>query len=663
MGFVTYETSVFVIPSPRGIFAFLLLFSLCGIASPALAIEENNVLVLYNEDDGPSGSGAQIANYYQQVHPGAHIAGISGINAILSGSQLEEITGDDYLNVLRPEILNAIGSIPDSIDVIVTTKGLPLRINVGTQPAGNTSLKWKQYSSLESELNRIDSIDSIDKMGDQFIFIGLPQFDTSLPSNPYFNKNIPFVRAGSDPINGDILLSSRLDGYSVETVIKSIDRAQNVFVNPLGHYVVADDDPTAGIDQIVNNAGDGIGLVNVLPNHGQAFVSDYDQGNTVQDEAITTAPGPVIGYVSHGTNDGAGGLEPGYIQNQLNFELAKGAVFQTHESFNAFSFDSTYSQSQGLVAQWLEIGGTAGLGHVQEPFNGPDNVTNEDILYDMLLPSAGALPGETGLTFVEAAWNATRQLSYVNTVVGDPLMKFQAWLPGDTNLDGQVEFNDFFTLDGNWLQPGSFKDGDFDGDGMVDGNDFSILQANWLTTVGGALASSSLDITVYPMLDAMTGEPVLDATLLRPANINSDLNVDGDDLDILAASFGVDDMGDVSGDGDTDGADFLLWQQQFYVYSLNADFDINGEVQKDDLEIWEYSFGKNRGGDSDSDDDTDGGDFLSWQREFSPPVSTSGSVIAVPEPATSIIVAAVSLLLMGSRQRFDGSSVCSSASV
>ncbi len=637
--------------SPRDLLAFFLLLFFCGLASPAVAIDAENVLVLYNADDGPGGSGAQIANHYQQVHPNAHVAGISGINAILSGTYSEEISGDDYLNVLRPQILSELGSIPDSIDVIVTTKGMPLRIDVGSQPGGNSSLKWKRYSSLESELNRIDSIDSIDEMGDQFLLIGFPAFDFSLQSNPYYNKNIPFVRSGSDLVNGDIRLSSRLDGYSVGDVINSIDRAQNVFVNPSGHFIVADDDPTAGIDQIVNNAGEGAGLITVLQNHGQAFISDYDQGDAVQNTAIAVAPGPVVGYVSHGTNDGAGGLEPGYIQNQLDFELANGAVFHTHESFNARSFDPAHSQGQGLVAEWLEIGGTAGLGHVQEPFNGPDNVTNEDLFYDMLLPSAGAQPGETGLTFVEAAWNATRQLSFVNTVVGDPLMTFQAWLPGDTNLDGVVEFNDFFMLQGNWQQPGGFEDGDFDGDGMVDEDDFDILQANWLASVAGVLPSGVSEITVYPMIEDTTGWPVLNATLLREANLNGDLNVDGDDLDMLFASFGIDNGGDVDGDGDTDGADFLLWQQQLYVHSLTADFNIDGVATQGDLSIWENSFSENRGGDADGDGDTDGMDFLAWQREF---IGTPAAIAAatVPEPSVgSLVGLACFLLATVSRRR------------
>jgi len=477
----------------------------------ALPLDETNVLLLYNADEGTLGDGFQIATHYALVHPGVNMVGLTGINSILSGSYNEEVSAADYLSVIRPQVLNAIAGTSNEIDVIVTTKGLPLQIDAGSQPTGNTSLNWKRWSSLESELTRIDSIDSIDEMGDQFILTGLPQFDTNLASNPYYNTGGPFIRAGSDPVNGDIRLTARLDGYSVSSVNAAIDRAQKVFIVPFGQYVVADDDPTAGVDQMVDDitGGPGPGLVNVLGSASQAFLYE----NT--DTAITTAPGPVIGYVSHGTNDGAGGLAGDYIANQLQFELADGAVFLTHESFNALSFDASHSQTQGLIGDWLEIGGTAGLGHVQEPYNGSDNVTNEDLFYQMLLPPNGAQPGDSGLTFVEAAWNATRQLSYVNTVVGDPLMRFQAWLPGDANLDGSVNLDDLALLQVNWLSPGSFREGDFNGDGNINLDDLAILQINWLQSVnsGGTLSSTAST----PTLDLDTGIPTSAVSVPEPS--------------------------------------------------------------------------------------------------------------------------------------------------
>lgn len=622
-----------------------------SVGEQVLAISPENVLVIYNDDHGPAGDGFQIADYYQQVRPGVHVAPISGIDELLSGPFGEDMSGQDYLEFVRPQILDAINAIPDSIDVIVTTKGMPLRLDAGA----NASSNWKRYSSFESELTRIDSIDTIQEMGNQTIS-PFYQSDTSLASNPYFNKSVAnpsFVRVGSGgQFNVDIRLSSRLDGYSVQTVKASIDRAQNVYLVPFGHYIVLDDTETASVDQIRNGGGLGPGTFEVIT----GLYPDDGVTNPVPvlfdetSDAIVSSNRPVIGYVSHGTNDGPSvGLSDNYLgefvdgqyqASEIQFEFANGAVFHTHESYNAQSFNWQNTQNDGLIADWLEMGGTAGLGHVAEPYNGPNNIANEDMFYQMLLPASGAAsaPGETGkLTFVEAAWRATRQLSYMNTVVGDPLMRFQAWVPGDTNLDGIVEFNDFFTLDGNWKQPGTFEDGDFNGDGFVNGDDFDILQQNWLGS-GALSASSEMETMVWPILDAETGWPQLAATLLSPANLDQDLDVDSDDLAIAMASYGIDDGGDINGDGVTNGADFLMWQQEFYKYTLSADFDIDTLVGAKDLKIWENSYGKNRGGDTNGDRITSGADFLAWQREASfPSASPIAALAPTPEPGSLLL--------------------------
>jgi uncharacterized protein (TIGR03790 family) len=582
--------------------------------------------------------------------------------SVLTGTFSEEIHARDFLSVydqddplsfdgLRKQVLDGMAGLPGlpEIEVIVTTKGLPLRIDSGANPDPDTYPKWKSFSSLESELTRIDSIDTITEMGNQHFLIGLPQFDRNLSSNPYYNQNGPFVRTGSDPVNGDIRLSARLDGYSLQTVKETIDRAQKTFVVPYGQFLVADDDPTADADQMVDTppgeggGGPGPGLVNVAISSGQSFL--YENTNA----ARTSAPGPVIGYVSHGTNDGSGGLESGYIENQLQFQLANGAIFLTHESWNARSFAAEHSQTQGLIAEWLEIGGTAGLGHVHEPLNGPDNVTNEDLLYQMLLPDTNAAPGESGHTFVEAAWNATRQLSYVNTVVGDPLMRWQQWLPGDANLDGEVEFDDFFILQANWYGNGSFAEGDFNGDGTIDEIDFQILDNNWLTD-GNFAAQSPSTIVVQPIIDPKMNVPALSAISQSVANFDGDIDVDGGDAAIWASSLNVDAGGDSDADGDTDGADFLNWQRQHAPYTFTADFDLNAEANAEDLAILQASYGTNMGGDADRDADTDGYDFLAWQREYSAPFEPSQSAVQleqVPEPgAGEVLLAALVLLLL-----------------
>jgi uncharacterized protein (TIGR03790 family) len=609
-------------------------------------IAPQNVLVLYNADHGASGAGFQIADYYRQARPGVHLLGLQGIDGILSGTTRELVSADNYLNVIRPQILAGIALIPDSIDVIVTTTGLPLKIDAGAKGADSTTLLWRRYSSLESELTRIDSLTTKAAMGDQFIYTGFPDIDPRPASNPYYNANRNFSRAGSDPVNGDIRLSSRLDGYSVETVKQLIDRSQRVFVAPSSPIIVADDDPTANVDQMVDGTpgGPGPGLVIAIQSANYQLLYE----NT--DDAITSAPDPIFGYVSHGASDGSGGLEANYIEDQLNFKIGKGAVFLTHESWNARSFHPSVQQDQGLIAQWLEAGGSAGLGHVHEPFNGPDNVTNEDLLFASLLPPATAKPGESGLTFVEAAWNATRQLSYVNTVVGDPLMKWQAWLPGDTNLDGKVEYKDFYTLQGNWLKSGGYNEGDFNDDGEIDGYDLDILQQNWLVDAELATLWTS-DFDVFPYFDNQTLLPQLSVRLNRKANLDGDRDVDRLDLKRILTWYGRNGFGDVDGDGDTDGRDFLAWQRQYFEYKLKADFEVDAIVGPGDLDIWQTSYNTNRGGDADGDGDTDGRDFLIWQREFKAVVpGILSSLLTVPEPQTVLLL--LPLLMTLSVNRF-----------
>ena len=82
------------------------------------------------------------------------------------------------------------------------------------------------------------------------------------------------------------------------------------------------------------------------------------------------------------------------------------------------------------------------------------------------------------------------------------------------------------------------------------------------------------------------------------------------------------------------------------IYS--ADFDLDGDVDGDDLAVWTASFGVNDGADADSDGDSDGADFLAWQQQLGsvPAVAAAGSV---PEPASIALLATT--LLFGSSNR------------
>jgi hypothetical protein len=82
-----------------------------------------------------------------------------------------------------------------------------------------------------------------------------------------------------------------------------------------------------------------------------------------------------------------------------------------------------------------------------------------------------------------------------------------------------------------------------------------------------------------------------------------------------------------------------------------ADFDEDGFVDADDLATWIAAYGSTQAGDANGDNVTDGADFLLWQQQFTgsaPPIS------AVPEPATLALGVACGLALAAAGRRRSG---------
>ncbi|MGH7179486.1 MAG: TIGR03790 family protein [Tepidisphaeraceae bacterium] len=430
----------------------------------AHAIDANRVLVLYNVD---SSDGYKIATHYAQRHPGARILGIENL------TPGEEITSDEYLSIVRPQVLEGIQT---RTDVLVTTKGMPLRIYNNHAPASYPynytdpdgvprtifSDTYKRYSSLESELTRVDKFKTWKQMGDQTWWYPPPGSHPAV--NPYFKRDQAF--SASDPAFAGMRLTARLDGYSFFDVRNMIDRATRAYTLFSGQTFVVDNTPNSSVvtamPQLANN---------VLIPRGQTTI--YNTSTT----PTTQAPGQVMGYVGFGTNDASGLFGPNYIRDQLNFTLANGAILDTWESYNAYSFiEGNNHLGQGLIADWIRKGGTAAIGNVEEPGGNLNNVVNEDRLFEMML---------NGYTFAEAAWNAMPQLSYTNTVLGDPLMTWRPWVIGDATFTGLVDHDDYDVLSEHWLRAGTVRDGDFNGDNFVDMQDYNLLRDNWLASDSG----------------------------------------------------------------------------------------------------------------------------------------------------------------------------------
>jgi len=85
---------------------------------------------------------------------------------------------------------------------------------------------------------------------------------------------------------------------------------------------------------------------------------------------------------------------------------------------------------------------------------------------------------------------------------------------------------------------------------------------------------------------------------------------------------------------------------------FTADFDMDGDVDGDDLTQWEGDFGMNGMSDADGDGDSDGGDFLEWQRQFGSGVPPSlASSQGVPEPGSLCMLLLGVAAMFGSTPR------------
>jgi len=115
----------------------------------------------------------------------------------------------------------------------------------------------------------------------------------------------------------------------------------------------------------------------------------------------------------------------------------------------------------------------------------------------------------------------------------------------------------------------------------------------------------------------------------------------GDSLtgwDLLAATGISADGRIIAGRGINPNGKFEAWRAELATaVALTADFDLDTDVDGDDLTQWMGDFG-GPGSDSDGDGDSDGKDFLDWQKQFTGNLSLQSTLAAVPEPNTSLLL-------------------------
>jgi len=78
-----------------------------------------------------------------------------------------------------------------------------------------------------------------------------------------------------------------------------------------------------------------------------------------------------------------------------------------------------------------------------------------------------------------------------------------------------------------------------------------------------------------------------------------------------------------------------------------GDFNNDGLVDRDDLIQWEGDFGLNANSDADDDLDSDGADFLAWQRHYLGSLNPLAELVTIPEPSTAMLLVGMGLSLLG----------------
>jgi uncharacterized protein (TIGR03790 family) len=406
----------------RLFFAALIALSLGGAGCTRAAATPGDLaratVVIYNRS-APDSPG--LARFYaaQRHIPNDHVIG-------LECSTEEEISRQEYDETIarplrkifdehkwwtRDHASNTAPVSANQINFVALIRGMPLKIRAtavyeGDQPSTN-AIGSQNEASVDSELT----------------LLGLFSRQISgAANNPYFQSFRPIAELDAFPI----MLVSRLDGPTAEIVRRMISDA--IETEKAGLW------GRAYVDGAHNSSG---GLADG-DEWLQTAVKDLRRVGipVVYDQNPATFP---VGFPM---NDCA--LYYGWYAGDMSgpftqpgFAFTRGAIAVHIHSFSA----STLRQSDAhWVGPLLSKGAAASLGNVYEPYL--QMTAHLDILNDRLLH---------GFTLAESAYMATRALSWMTVVVGDPLYRpYASWLQIDSRKAGATRskwqmYHDFAT--------------------------------------------------------------------------------------------------------------------------------------------------------------------------------------------------------------------------
>ena len=306
-------------------------------------------------------------------------------NKIYISSPITEEIDSIQFQSLRTQIESylTINHISDSINYIVTTKGVPLKIKRSDMMAA---------SSVESELSLI--------LGSYSNYI---QKSGRIVS-PYYRQREHFTHA-----RYGIYIVTRLDGYNFSDIKKMIDQSKTIAQSiPTDGQFVFDQDPTwnTTVPSLNTNMAT---MATLLSSRGLNVTL-----NTTS--TYLTAQQNVLGYASWGSNDRITSFH-GLVNNSW----MRGAIAETYVSTSGRTFTSPAVYGQSLIADLITEGITAAKGYVYEPYSSA--MADVSVLFDLYT---------NGYTVSESYYSASPYLSWMDVVVGDPKFRLiSSRLPAD----------------------------------------------------------------------------------------------------------------------------------------------------------------------------------------------------------------------------------------
>lgn len=363
---------------------FLLLLATAKLAAQA-PVDYSDVAVIINDSDTNS---VAIGSYFVQQR------NVPLRNVIHIRTTASETITDSTFEDLRRQVETAITgrNLTDSLNYIVTTKGVPLRVNRGGLGGDLYSLS----ASVDAELMLI-----LGRWSDHIGQATLVMPSGNVRVHPYFGQSMHYRRKATVPGTADpydMYLVTRLIGLTKEDVFALIDHSGPfTVVNKDSALFVLDKDPTP-IDARYNG---------FLDNAAQTLTARGWRVLLNTDSVYVTGQRNVLGYVSWGSNDDHALKYAPFARPGNTWSPA--AIAETYVSTSARNFIPGQTSGQSRIADLIEEGCAGASGYVFEPFS-------------LALTWAGWLFDRYtgGYNLAESFFMANPTMSWMAVVVGDP---------------------------------------------------------------------------------------------------------------------------------------------------------------------------------------------------------------------------------------------------